>query len=248
LSDTPAHANERVIPSGTLEMVFNLRDDQFRIFDVTNGTCRRYSGAIVSGAYDRCFVIDTAEHASVVGVHFRPGGAFPVLGLPPGALASDHVDLEALWGPSARTLRDALCARRDSRSRFELLEAALTARLGRSVRRHPAVRAAIAGLERGVSVREVVAEVGLSHRRLLEVFREEVGIAPKLFGRIRRFQRATAAAQGATSLDWSRLAVECGYFDQSHLIRDFIAFSGLSPAELVRRSSPLVKDNHLPLL
>jgi hypothetical protein len=76
LRDAPSHAKERIIPSGTLELVVNLHEDEFRIYDsVESSGFRRLSGAIVSGAYDRFFVIDTAEHASVIGVHFKPSGA-----------------------------------------------------------------------------------------------------------------------------------------------------------------------------
>ena len=90
--------------------------------------------------------------------------------------------------------------------------------------------------------------MGLSHRRFIEVFSAEVGLTPKLYGRIQRFQRASASTQGQPLPDWSKIAAECGYFDQSHLIRDFMAFSGLSPAEFLRHSRPLTKENRLPLL
>lgn len=94
LRDAPAHARERVVPSGTLELVVNLDEDELRIYGpVDEDRCRRLSGAAVSGAYGGSFVVDTREHASIVGVHFRPGGAGPFLGLPPGALADTHVDL-----------------------------------------------------------------------------------------------------------------------------------------------------------
>src|SRR5688572_22765902 len=103
LSDAPCHARERIVPSGTLELVINLYEDEIRIYDTVDAPhCRRLSGAVVSGAYDRFFVIDTREHASVIGVHFTPGGAAPFIGLPAGALANTHVDLETLWGTSAR--------------------------------------------------------------------------------------------------------------------------------------------------
>jgi hypothetical protein len=58
--------------------------------------CNRFSGALVSGAYGGFFVIDTAEEVSIIGVHFKPGGAFPFLGLPAGELADAHVNLETL--------------------------------------------------------------------------------------------------------------------------------------------------------
>src|SRR5918998_6059331 len=98
---TPPHSNERILPSGTLELVVNLREDELRIYDaVRPGRCRRFPGAVVSGAYGGFFVSDTAEEASIMGVHFRPGGAFPFLGLPAGELYEAHVDLETLWGRS----------------------------------------------------------------------------------------------------------------------------------------------------
>ena len=249
LSDAPSHARERIVPSGTLELVINLDEDEFRIYDsLESSPFRRFPGAIVSGAYDRFFVIDTAEHASVIGVHFKPSGAAPFLGLPPGALAGTHVDLETLWGPAARELREMLCSARTTPRRFQILETALMAQLTRPFRRHGAVQAALGELGRGTAVREIVGQVGLSHRRFIEVFSAEVGITPKLFGRIQRFQRASAVTHGLESPDWSTIAAECGYFDQSHLIRDFMAFSGFSPADFLCHSLPLVKENHLAVL
>jgi len=88
-------------------MVFNLRDDELRIHDpVQPDRYERFSGALVSGAYAGSFVIDTAQETSMLGVHFKPGAAFPFLGLPASELAERHVDLETLWGPSAARLRE----------------------------------------------------------------------------------------------------------------------------------------------
>ena len=81
ISDAPPHLRERIVPSGTIEMVVNLREDELRIYDSTEpARCRRFSGAIVSGAYGASFLIDPQQHASAIGVHFKPGGAFPFLG------------------------------------------------------------------------------------------------------------------------------------------------------------------------
>ena len=69
-------------------------------------------------------------------------------------------------------------------------------------------------------------------------------MTPKLFARIRRFERPSGWPAGCGP-EWARLAVGCGYFDQSHMIAEFVAFSGLTPVELLRQSSPRVKDGHL---
>ena len=80
---------------------------------------RRFRGALVSGPYGRAFAVETRAHASIVGVHFKPGGAAGVLGVPAAELADVHVELEALWGRRAVELRDRLSARRTPRSVFE---------------------------------------------------------------------------------------------------------------------------------
>src|SRR5262245_24840813 len=94
---------ERILPTGTLELVINLRQNGLRFYDAEHPeNCSRFSGAVVSGAHGHSF--EPTEEAFIIGVHFKPGGAFPFLGLPAGDLADTHVDLDTLWGPSAGRL------------------------------------------------------------------------------------------------------------------------------------------------
>lgn len=247
-SDAPPHRRERILPSGTIELVVNLREDEIRIYDPSNTDhCTRMSGAIVSGAYSRFFVIDPLQHASILGVHFKPGGAFPFLGAPAGELADTHVDVEALWGARALELRERLCAAATPAERFSLMERALLSHLRNPPERHGAVPAALDafGQSAEARVRDVAKGVGLSQRRFIQVFAAEVGMTPKLYSRVRRFQRARALARKAAP-DWARIAVDCGYFDQPHLIRDFQEFSGLTPADYLRHQSEQVLPNHVP--
>lgn len=249
-SDAPPHPRERILPSGTIELVVNLLDDEIRIYDPScPDHCKRFSGVTASGTYSRFFVIDPLQHASILGVHFRPGGAFPFLGAPAGELADTHVNLDTLWGPVARELRERLCAATTPAERFSLMEQALLSRLRRPTERHGAVPVALGAFARtgsDVRVRDVAGLVGLSQRRFIQVFAAEVGLTPKLYSRVRRFQRARALAAQAAAPDWARVAVDCGYFDQSHLIRDFLEFSGLSPADYFHRHSERVLPNHVP--
>lgn len=241
---------ERILPSGTLEMVFNLRDDELRIYDpLRPERCKHFSGALVSGAYGGFFVIDTVQETSIMGVHFKPGGAFPFLGAPAGELADLHVDLHAIWGAAAGELRERLCEASTPEERFRVLEEVLTAHLFRPLDHHRAVEFALkvfGKAEAGVTVGDVARRVGLSRRRLIQVFTAQVGMTPKLFCRVQRFQRSRALAGLTNAPDWTQLAVECGYFDQSHLIRDFRAFSGLNPTDYLRRQRSL-RVNHIPL-
>lgn len=243
LSDAPDHRRERIVPSGTIELVINLHADEFRVFA---DQALRFRGAMVSGCYSREFEIDTQAHTHVLGVHFRPGGAARLLGVPPGALADTHVALDDLWGRSAAELRERLCGAPTEQQRIALLEQALVARL--PDHRHPreAVRAALAELDRpGIEVGQVAEAVGLSRRRLIEIFTEDVGMTPKRYARVRRFQRALSFVLRDPSATWTRIAHECGYCDQSHLCREWHELAGMSPSEFIRLRGIPVKDNHV---
>lgn len=254
--DSP-QLKERIFPTGTFEIVFNLQRDALRIYHSLTSAPRRFSGAVVSGPYEAGFFTDTTEEAAVIGVHFKPGGAFPFLGISADELADMHLDLGTIWGSAASETRERLCATDSSRQQFRLLENLLLARLRRPWEHHPAVALALEGFSKENTrtvVRKLAREAGYSDRRFIDLFRVEVGLNPKLFNRIQRFQRLLAQVDPAARPNWSELALNCGYFDQSHLIRDFLAFTGVSPADYVHRLNHFrMKDlrfkfNHLPLV
>ncbi len=252
-----SHHRELILPSGTFEMVFNLAEDELRIYSAADPhQCRRFSGAVVSGPYAGSFMSDGAEEKSLLGVHFKSGGAAGFLGLPASDFRDEHVDLRTIWGPSADTLRERLCALTEPMSRFRLLERALLRRLSAYAGGHAAVRSALAlvGSSTGTTrTRDLAAAVQLSQRRLIQLFAAEVGLTPKVFGRITRFQHAIARSRATLEVDWAELAVECGYYDQSHLIHDFAEFAGVGPDDYRRRHGCLeragthTKRHHLPI-
>lgn len=231
---------ERILPSGTVELVINLREYQLRIDGtVRDATSRKFSGTTVSGAYSGALIIDAMQHAAMMGVHFRPAGASVILGVPCSELTDRHADLAALWDDgSAAELRDRLCEASSHRARLEYLETVLTARLHRArTLLHPAVAFAVNRLEQARNsprIQDVARECGLSHRRLVTLFTTQVGLTPKLFSRIRRFQLVHSMAQRVLEIDWSRVALECGFYDQSHLANEFRYLSGVSPTAYER--------------
>jgi AraC-like DNA-binding protein len=246
LSDVAAHASERIVPSGTFELVVNLDQNEIVVRREGEPVETRYAGAVVSGAYGRSFVIDARAHRSIVGAHFRPGGAAAFLGLPAIELADTHVDLDALWGPDAGRLRDALCSTGSTHARFDVIEAALRARLA-PTRDRPVIDAALVALSRSAdAVGALVQRSGLSHRRFVDLFGARVGMSPKRFARICRLQRALAYERRG-AMGWARIALACGYADQSHLVRDCVEIVGLTPTAYARTRSDALLRNHLPV-
>lgn len=248
-SDVPAHQRERILPSGTFELVFNLREDEIRIYNPLTSDYRRFSGAVVSGPYSGCFLIDPLQHAAMMGVHFRPGGAKPFLRIPSHELADAHANLDVFWGKAAQELRERLCAANCCRQRFTILEDALVTRLSDSFQAHSAVAVALEMIDRtggAARTRDMANRVDLSQRRFIQLFSTEVGLTPKLFSRIRRFEHVRKIVENVHQSDWALVAARCGYADQSHLIRDFHEFSGLSPVNYLRRDTTQVLPNHVP--
>lgn len=255
---SPSHQKERILQDGTFKAVFNLAQDEFRIYEPWQASAfKRYSGAMVSRPSCVPFVTDSAEEAHILGVNFRIGGALPFLGHIANEAGGSHVDLVDLWGREVDELHHRLVHEPESNQQFRLMERALLRRLSREERHHPAALVALRSLgEAGPASRTgaIAKQVGLSQRRLITICKQEIGIAPKSFARVRRFQRALAITRRNAVPNWPALALECGYCDQSHMIRDFVAFSGFSPADYLSRKKALtargvrVKHNHVPLI
>lgn len=238
---------ERVLPTGAMHVVFRLSDAPLRLFDDPNGEAARTVGhAIVGGARSSFYVRDVSVPAHSVGAQLHPGAAPLLLGVPGEALAERHTALSDLWGRAADEARARIAEAGSLERKLEVFESILAARLPKIRAMHPAVAEALAHFSADdADVGDVVAHTGYSHRRFIQIFREAVGLTPKLFCRVTRFQRALArAVTGPAS--WAAVALDAGYSDQSHLSRDFLEFAGLPPGRY-RKIAP-ASSNHVPIL
>jgi transcriptional regulator GlxA family with amidase domain len=137
-------------------------------------------------------------------------------------------------GARAVSLRDQLLDAKTPEARFRILEQCLLARAARPLARHPAVAFALKEFQAVPHTRtisDVANQIGISQRRFIQVFRDEVGLTPKLFCRVRRFQEVLHLI-GREQVEWVEVALACGYYDQAHFINDFQAFSGLNPTRI----------------
>jgi AraC-like DNA-binding protein len=177
-------------------------------------------------------------------VAFRPGAAYPFFRPPASTTADLLVPLDELWGGDGRVMRERLLEARTPAAKFAALEAVLLARAPRPVTLDPAIGYAVSLLERGSAVAAVAVRLGWTGKQLTRRFTERVGLTPKRFARVRRFQRLVHAVPLDGTADWARLAAEHGYHDQAHLVHEFRAFSGLAPTAYAPRSA--VDRNHVP--
>jgi len=252
LTDGPTHSAERILPGGTTELVINLHDNEIRVCDPLNGaSIQRLSGTVVSGPYGRAFDIDASRHAAMLGVHFKPGGARALLGVPLHELHDTHVDLEQLWNAQACALRARICEARSDAERFAVVETALRSKLRADLAPQANLATALAALVPGTSqppIGTLAEHAGLSHREFIKRFTVGVGMAPKLFARVRRFHLAANRIRAGGTPRWSEFAVETGYADQAHMIRDFHVFGGMTPVQYHESTRTPAKDDHVALM
>jgi len=241
---SPPHSKELTLPDGSADIVFELRQSAVRLYDHELREFM-FGRAIVCGPHSNYFVIDTAGESDVVGIHFKPGGLRPFAGLPMAELLNRHIPLSELWGTAAEELLERLSDAGTAEERFDLLERLLPSFAGRPLERSSAIRYALTQLQEGRRVAELVERIGLSHGYLDRLFKNEIGLTPKRIGNLIRFQGTLGRMERGVDLDWAEVALACGYYDQSHWIKDFRRFSGLSPLQY--RPIPGRHRNHASL-
>src|ERR1700679_3120891 len=137
--DVP-HEKERLLPDGSVEIVNNLAEDRMRVYNSHNREkIHTIPGCVVSGPRSEFFVIATASEACTIGVHFKPGGAFPFFRVPPVEMVNQSVALECLWRAGSTWLRERLLGAPTPNAKFRVLELCLLDALSKPPQRHCAV-------------------------------------------------------------------------------------------------------------
>jgi len=235
-----AHERERVLPTGAVQLLVNLHEEELRWWD--EGGAREVRGALLNGARDRPHGIDTRGQRRITGVAFHPGGAAAFVRDRVDAIGGEHVELDALW-KEGRTLRERLLDAKSPGAILDAWERLLLARLSRGPSR--AITFAIRALEEGSRVKDVAGELGWSGKLLHRRFAEAVGLTPKRYARVRRMQRVLKAVARGGAVRWAEVAAAHGYYDQAHLVREFRELTGTTPTAYVPRSPD--EHNHLVL-
>ncbi len=230
-----AHAPQTIFPDGRMDVVIQLGDPFLRIH--ADGRMEPQTRALLVGQMRGYVKIAPMGRVHSFGIRFRPGGSEALLRLPAGETTDQIQPLNDISPRLATTLRERLEQAPDPIAAVESLLAAHFSR----VREQPVVDCALDEIVRSAGrlpVRELARSAGVSTRHLERVFNARVGIGPKSFARIVRFQRVLRSPSG----DWAGLAADCGYTDQAHLIRDFREFTGQTPAEWRARQVAFLQD------
>mgnify|MGYP001558334923 CR=1 FL=1 len=216
--------NHRVLPDCCADI----------IFDFTGARGR--SPAYVVGTMTRPILFTTNGEVDMLGIRFRPGASRPFLQVSIDKCTDLATDLDCFWGPAGPELWSRLAESRDTAKRIALIESHLLKQYGWNMALDPYVQFCVKLMERRrgiVTAKDLEKGTGLSSRQIERKFDRDIGIGPKAYSRILRFQNIIQRASEAESLDWPLIALRHGYSDQSHLIRDFKDFSGVTPSAFI---------------
>ncbi|HEY0818803.1 MAG TPA: helix-turn-helix transcriptional regulator [Rhizobacter sp.] len=220
---------EHVVPDGSLRLVINLGDAPGS--DDGPGLA---AGVIGASAAPVQVTLRGRMHA--YSVTLKPGASLALFGMPAGDFSGTQVSVEDLWGADGTALRERMADARSEPARVHILQSTLAQRLRTpAAPAGPAQHAMRLMAAGALPLREVAARLGLSERRLQQLFQSDVGLPPRTWRRLLRLQaclRRLRDHQGPPR--WAELASDCGFYDQAHLANEFQALCGMTPGEYWR--------------
>src|SRR5688572_12104369 len=234
LRSAEGEGRQRVLPDGSVELVWNL-GDRFRRHPGAGGAPELQPAALFVGPTTRHLEIEATGRVDLVGVRLVPGAAAALVAPPLAELRDLAVDLEDVDGLAMPACLGERLAAMDSPAARAATALAAVATAARPELLDPRVAAAVEGMARCPAISSVggwARRAGLATRALERRFRRHVGTSPKRLARLLRFQAVLAAARGVPRLHHMLAA---GYFDQAHFLRDFREFTGTSPTVFFRR-------------
>ena len=232
-------ARDRRLPTGNAHLLFNLGSAP-TLFARDDGPERSFPTCWIAGQSEN--FIETGSHGRTVllGAQFCSHGAYRLLRIAQHELNDQVVELETLFGDRVLRVRERLLAAQSPQECFELLASWLLGLLDAGAPVRPEVLAAsrrVAAARGQVDLRALSRETGFSREHLIRRFREQIGLTPKAYANIVRFNHALELAHLPDSR-WADVANTCGYYDQSHLVRDFQRYAGRAPTSLLRDGRP----------
>ena len=236
----PSSDPERILPDGCVELILNFgaeflqHKDERRELQPRNFLVGQMTGPIL---------ISPTGSVQLIGIRFHPGGTAPFLRLPLHEITDQVVELGSLASKLERDLLRVSSVAASLTEKIRELEEFLTRELlsRETDPRLMTLAARIVDSGGLVSVDQLANDAGISSRQLERRFLREIGLGPKLLGRIIRFQQVFRAVEQCDAA-WAAVAIECGYYDQAHLIRDFHQFARQTPAVLFGHPSALTES------
>lgn len=242
------HSMEKLLPDGSIDLLIDLTETPKKLYNNEEATSYTiFKKSWISGMKTNYILID-ASVSNMVGVHFKPGGCYPFVDFPIVELNDLTIDLGSVWGREANSIREAILHEPDIDKRFDILEKYFLQKGKNKMENHALVHYSVGQLVQSPqmwSIKNLSHKTGITQKHLITLFRKYVGLSPKMFSRIYKFQKVIHLIGQEEKIDWAMLAYEGGYFDQAHFIKEFQAFSGINPTAYLEKRGPYL--NYIPI-
>jgi AraC-like DNA-binding protein len=227
----------RILPDGCMEFVFQLGAPFLELG--SDGSWHEQPARLLVGQMTHRVEVRPGGEIDTVGLHFHPAGAAAFVEGSMKRFRDCITDLDAALGDDLAPLAERLRRARGPASRMALLITWLQGRHrpADALMAQASQRLQLAAGQ--LDIPSLGSALGLGERQLRRRFEAAVGLAPKRFARLLRFQRVFEQQRESDATAWAEVALECGYCDQAHFNRDFRAFSGLAPRQLLADADPL---------
>lgn len=239
---------EKFLPDGSVDLLIDLTETSKKLFHNEEGTSyTTFKKSWISGMKTDYILID-ASVSNMIGVHFKPGGCYPFVDFPMAELNNMTIELDTVWGNEIHSIREAILHQPDNAGRFSILENYLLQKAKGRMDNHVLVHYSVNQLVQSPqmwTIKDLSHKTGITQKHLITLFKKHVGLSPKMFSRINKFQKVIQLIGLQKKIDWAMLAYECGYFDQAHFIKEFRDFSGINPGSYLEKRGPYL--NYLPM-
>jgi len=226
---------QRIIPDGTIEMVFILGDDIKRYTSNDNFIIQPRS--MVLGQTIDPFYIEPTGYVNTFAIRFYPYGFANFVTVPIRTLANKETPINTLFEEKlAKKLEQDIIHATDTKQRIEIIESFFLNKLSDQVRVDCIVRSTVETLlaTKGCTSISDILKDDLSKRRQLErMFVKQIGASPKQLGKLIRLQSALKMLLNEEGESLTNIAYQHDYYDQAHFIKDFKAFTGVTPKEFL---------------
>lgn len=246
----PDHSIERVVPTGHIFIIFELDGIERHTFDnVTLKPNATYTKVWVSGMH-RNFISISAHHDSEMFViQFKPCGAHPFFHFPLENLNERVVHAEEILGEEMLHLHQEIKDKETSEDKFMVAEAWLKSHYNSDHVPPTELLEVVEKLQKEpcTNYTQAIESYPNTQKHLIDQCKKYLGLTPKYYQRIVRFNEIFQQMQKKDSVNWSQIAYQCGYSDQSHFIKEFRHFSGFNPQEFIRQEFDTDEANFFPL-
>lgn len=227
-----------MMPDGAPHLIIELDDiPKCTFHNETLEIKEKYSGAWISGMQKEFISISAEVHSSMFVIRFTPTGVYPLLGIPMTELSDQVFDAELVFGSGIRSLRDQLLEAPNPESKFQTASDWLSKRLEKAIEVNPVLNFAIDHLKENPTLDQVKTLsrlTGYSQKQFIHLFKTQIGLTPKYFQRVIRFNKVLEEVEQKSEINWTALSQHCGFYDQAHFIREFQKFSGFNPTDFLR--------------